>query len=187
MSTKEKSYNKLQWFFLVIFIPIVFTVILSGVIVSLLGINVLDKAKEIGGSLPIVSSYLSDEPENLDGEQVPLLEQKIAEQQAELDKLHDEMKRKDEEILQLERKQLQLEESQVVQKELAARKKKELGEIAKTYETMSPKNAAAILAALPIDEAFMHLEQVSIEVRANILAKMESKKAADLMSRLANN
>lgn len=185
MSETEKSYSKIQWFFLVIFIPIVFTVILFSVILSLLGFNVVEKAKEFGANVQVVADYFleDDQVEEVD---VALLEQTILEKQAEVDRLHREIEQRDEEIARLGSEKAQLEQSQTVERELAAQAQQELDTIAKTYEAMSAKNAASIISALTDEEALLHLSQVSIDVRAAILAKMESEKAADFMSRLAN-
>lgn len=186
MTDKEKSYSKIQWFFLVIFIPIVFTAILAGVILSLLGVNVIEKAKDAVASVPFVADYVAPEEEE-EPVDVAAFEQTIAEQQAEVERLQSELTSKEEEISQLEMELVQLAESQTIERELAAREEQELEDIAKTYEAMSAKNAAAIISDLPIEEALLHISQVSIDVRADILGKMDSELAAELMSRLANS
>ncbi|WP_144450963.1 MotE family protein [Halalkalibacter nanhaiisediminis] len=186
MSEKENSHNKIQWFFLVIFIPIVFTIILITVILSLLGFNVIDKAKEFSSNIPIVTEYFSNDDKAVEEVDVVSLEQTISEQQAEVDQLQKEIERKDEEIARLGNEMTQLEQSQIVEAELANQAQQELDNIAKTYESMKPKNAANIISALPGEEALLHLSQVSIELRAEILEEMDSEQAASFMSRLAN-
>ncbi len=186
MSNKEKSYNKIQWFFFVIFIPVVFTIILALVISSFLGFNVIEKGKELSARLPILSSYVGKE-KNDESAIILELEQKLADQQAELDKKKNEIERKDKEISELKLKRTQVEEQQTVEHEQGTKKDQELKETAKTYEAMSPKNAAAIISELPNEEAIRHLTHVSIETRAKILAKMDSEKAADLISKLTGD
>ena len=106
MSEKEKTHSKLQWFFLVICIPVIFAIILFSVILSFLGINVMDKAKEYGGSLPVVSSLFVEEMEEEEVD-VPLLDATIQEQQAEIERLQMIINQREEEIKSLKNEQAQ--------------------------------------------------------------------------------
>jgi flagellar motility protein MotE (MotC chaperone) len=187
MSENEKGYSKIQWFFLVIFIPTIFAVILFGVILSFVGIDVIDRAKQIGATLPFVSDYLSEEEEvDFQGE-INELEATITERETAIEQLQKEIEQKTEEVQTIENERNQLEQQLAVREDMEEQTQQELDEIAKTYESMSAKNAATIIAALPEQEALLHISQLSTESKAAILEKMDGEKAAELMSQLAND
>jgi flagellar motility protein MotE (MotC chaperone) len=187
MSGTEKAHSKLQWFFFVICIPVLFAVILFSVILSFLGIDVLDKAKEYSASVRGVSTLLvEDAMEEEIVVDIAALETTIQEQQVEIERLQMAISQREEEIKSLNNEVAQIEHKAAIEEELHAGEVQELKDIAKTYESMSSKNAANIITQLATDDALLHLSQVSIEVRAGILSKMDSEKAADLLSRLAN-
>ncbi|MEB1810090.1 MAG: MotE family protein [Bacillaceae bacterium] len=186
--SNEKEYSKIQWFFFVIFIPTLFAIILFAVILIFLGVDVKDKAKEIGGTLPFIGEYIIDEVEEDEENLINIdeLQETIASQQNQIEQLERQLTQKDEEILQLQSEATSLEEQVVSQEEAVAEVRHDLKEIAKTYEAMSTKNAANILSELPTSEALLHISQISTQSRAGILAKMDPEKAAEIMSRLAN-
>ncbi|MDE5412964.1 MotE family protein [Alkalihalobacterium chitinilyticum] len=186
--SNEKEYSKIQWFFFVIFIPTLFAIILFAVILIFLGVDIKDKAKEIGGNLPIIGEYIIDDVEEDEENQINIdeLQETITSQQNRIEQLEQQLTQKDEELLQLQNEATFLEEQVVSQEEAVAEVRHDLKEIAKTYEAMSTKNAANILSELPTSEALLHISQISTQSRAGILAKMDPEKAAEIMSRLAN-
>jgi flagellar motility protein MotE (MotC chaperone) len=186
MSENEKTHSKIQWFFLVICIPIIFAIILFSVILSFLGVDVMDKAREYSGNIPVVSSWMTEEEEEIQKIDVQSLEATIEEQQGEIERLQATIIHREEEIKSLKNEQAQVDHQPLIEEELYSEEATELKDIAKTYESMSTKNAAGIIAQLSTEDALLHLSLVSIEVRAGILSKMDSEVAADLMSRLAS-
>ncbi|WP_279401203.1 hypothetical protein [Piscibacillus salipiscarius] len=58
MSVKQetKQSNKFQWIFMVIMVPIIFAIIIGFIISSVAGVDVMDKAKELGNQLPFISA-----------------------------------------------------------------------------------------------------------------------------------
>ena len=68
---------------------------------------------------------------------------------------------------------------------LTATQKDELGRIVKTFEEMSPKNAAAILEKLDGNLAVAVLAQLAEDFRAKALGRMDAEVAAALMERLS--
>lgn len=185
MNNEEKSYSKIQTFFFVVFIPVVFTLLLCAIVLSFLGLNVVEKGKEFAANIPVLSSYVQDE-EELDYEAIIAdLEAAVAEKEKELERLERELEAKEEELSELELENERLEQQLELEGERAEGAREELAEAAKMYEAMSPKSAAAILAELDDEEAIRQLRHVSVETRARILAKMDSEKAARLMTLLA--
>jgi flagellar motility protein MotE (MotC chaperone) len=185
MSKKEKTTSAFQMFVLVIFIPVIFGIIFFSVILNIIGFDVWGQAKQVSSSIPYVSSLFKEE-EELEVEMVTTHIEASEEQQNEISSLEQQLSERNERVRELETEKLELEQKLLVEQEMSNRATKELTEIAKTYEAMSAKNAAAILSELQTEEALLHLSQLSTDSRAAILAKMEASRAADLMSRLTN-
>ncbi|WP_100404481.1 MotE family protein [Bacillus solitudinis] len=186
MNENEKKHSKFQWFFLVLFIPTLFALILFSVILSFIGIDVIDRAKQIGSSVPFLSDYIEDEEKVNYEEMITNLENTNYQLEMEIEQLQREVEQNAEERAAIENERNQMEQRLAVQEELANQVEQDLVEIAKTYETMSAKNAASIIGELETEEALLHVSQVSTESRAAILSKMEASKAAEIMRRLVN-
>ncbi|ARK30997.1 MotE family protein [Halalkalibacter krulwichiae] len=187
MSETSKGHSKFQWFFLVVCIPVIFAVILFSVILSLLGVNVLDKAKAYGSEIPVVASLLENEAvEVVEEVNVEYLNETIQKLEAEVDRLQVTLNEREEEIKKLSDEQAQIEHKAAIEEARLESEVQELKDLARTYEAMSTKNAAAIIEQLSDEDALLHLSQISIEVRAGILAKMDSELAANLITQLAN-
>ncbi|MDV2685431.1 hypothetical protein RYX56_13785 [Alkalihalophilus lindianensis] len=186
MSKKEKTTSAFQMFVLVIFIPVIFGIIFFSVILNIIGFDVWGQAKQVSSSIPYVSSLFKEQEEELEVELVTNQIEASEEQQNEISSLEQQLAERNERVRELETEKLELEQKLLVEQEMSNRATKELTEIAKTYEAMSAKNAAAILSELQTEEALLHLSQLSTDSRAAILAKMEASRAAELMSRLTN-
>ncbi|HHY20426.1 MAG TPA: MotE family protein [Bacilli bacterium] len=187
MSEKEKEHSKIQWFFFVIFIPTVFAIVLVGIVLTFLGVNVIDQAKQIGSKVPVVSSLFVEKEEP----DVKELLKTISENNDEIEKLQTKLEKKDKEVASLKEK-LSVKEQELKREKMKeasneeVKSNDELKDIAKTYESMSAKNAASILSELKDTEALLQISKVSIDKRAAILAKMEPEKAAKLMALLVD-
>lgn len=187
MSEKEKEHSKIQWFFFVIFIPTVFAIVLVGIVLTFLGVNVIDHAKQIGSKVPVVSSLFVEKEEP----DVKELLKTISENNDEIEKLQTKLEKKDKEVASLKEK-LSVKEQELKREKMKeasneeVKSNDELKDIAKTYESMSAKNAASILSELKDTEALLQISKVSIDKRAAILAKMEPEKAAKLMALLVD-
>ncbi len=187
MSTKkiEKGHGKFQWFFFIIFIPTVFSLFLIYVVLTILGVDVLEKGREVGGDIPILSDYLIED-EGVDEVNVEELLHEIEQKQMKIAQLETRLEKKDEEIDSLSKMVRDIEEQLQIERDVAVEVQQELKEIAKLYEAMSAKNAANILAALSIEEVVVHISQISMNHRAAILAKMDPEQAGQIISLLAN-
>ncbi|WP_169824146.1 MotE family protein [Anaerobacillus alkalidiazotrophicus] len=190
LKNTEQKYSKFQWFVMVIFIPIMFAILLFSIILSFMGISVVDQAKQVASNIPVLSNYVKTEDQIIAEEEKANIDELMAiinARETELSLLEQTLSTKEEEILSLlneiEILMGQLEEKKETQLEV----KTEYIEIAKLYETMSAKNAANILTQLSGDEAAIHLSFIKIDARAAILAKMAPDKAAELISLLSDN
>ena len=57
----SQEENKFHWFLMVVAIPSLFAVVIALVALSILGINIFETAKDIGGKVPFISQYVSEE------------------------------------------------------------------------------------------------------------------------------
>jgi len=186
---EERSYSRWEWFFYMIFVPALFASLLGGVLLSLLGVNVVGNVLEWANKVPFVeklvpdSTALSDdetmEKEN-SAKQVEALQLELAKNKEAAITAKEDLAKKEATILAMDKqiKDLQklLEDKRTSEEE----RQKQFADLAKVYTTMSAKNAAAIVENLSKEEAIAVLAKMKPDQRASILAKMDPKKAADL-------
>lgn len=181
MNQTEKKTSKLQWFFLLFFIPALFFGVVAVVILSILGVNVLDAGKNIASQIPGIESFFEE-----DEEETPIVTMEDLEaKEREIALLEMELEEKEEEIraLEDELEELTLEEEE--DEELATEMRNDLKEIARIYESMSPGKAASILENMTTDEILLHMSEMKPDTRGAILAKMEPELAATVMNALS--
>lgn len=184
-----KKINKFQWFLFVILIPLLFAVALTLAVLTIAGINVFDKAKDLTNKVPFLSSMVEEEkPESLEllEKKTIELEAEIKDREAEIEQLEKQIEDKD---LEVERSNLEKQQLQAQIDELNAVKdenKVAMKDIIQTYETMSPKKSAPIIAAMKEEEAIKILSSVKADTLAAIMEKMDSKEAAKYTELLTN-
>lgn len=178
---QEKKYSKLQWFFFVIVIPLLFAVAIALVVMTIAGINVFDLAQKYGEKIPGISAIVSDEEQISEAtENVFTLRATVEDQKVEIAKLQSEIESK-QASLELSQKEIDK-----LMQELKAFEEQEreitlqLEELAEVYETMSAKKSAAILSEMTNEDTVEILGKMSNEARAAVLEKMEPAKAAAL-------
>ncbi|QOR68560.1 hypothetical protein IM538_10840 [Cytobacillus suaedae] len=179
----SKIYSKFQWFLFVIVIPVLFTVTLALVLLTIAGVNVFEYSKVITQNTPILSNYVSSDEnavvENRESVelQISSLEGTIQEKEEQIAELEKNLEEKESEINSLQEELLYLEEELLVKEEQETYGKT-IAEISKMYETMSPKNAAVIIPKLDNDEALSILSVLKTETVSKILEKMDPEDAA---------
>ncbi|MCF6093835.1 hypothetical protein L1765_07550 [Microaerobacter geothermalis] len=194
MESTEKGYNRLEWFFYIILLPLLFTILLTGILLSFLGYNVLNTALAWANQIPYVEKIIPDpknssesldvqtpeaRPEDLE-QKITQLQEKVKETQQIQASLQNQLTEKNNEISRLKKEiddlEKQLEEKQLSQEE----RLKKIKEVADIYAGMSSSKAAPIIEKLTIEEAVLVLESMNNEARSQILAKMDPKRAADI-------
>ena len=186
IEVKEKPYNKLQWFMFAT-IPVIFTVLIVLIVLSVAGVNVFQFSKDLASKVPVISSLIekSDEPsENDFQKEIVNLEGEIKDKETQMTKLESIIETKDKEIqtLDIEKQRLQQEISEL--KAVQNDDKRAFKDLIKTYETMSAKKAAPIISALPDEQAVKILSSVKTDTLAAILEKMEPEVASRLTQKL---
>ncbi|MFF2528685.1 MotE family protein [Brevibacillus sp. NPDC058079] len=185
---EEREYGRWEWFFYMIVIPALFASLLGGVLLSLLGVNVLGTVLHWANSIPYVEKLVpdeyaatrnSEEQPDMD-KQVATLQQDHAKNQQQISTLKEESAKKDATIVALEKQLDDVNKAMEDKRATEEERQKQFAGLAKVYTTMSPKNAAAIIENLKLQESVAVMTKMKPAQQADILAKMEPEKAADI-------
>lgn len=185
---EEREYSRWEWFFYMIVIPALFASLLGGLLLSLLGVNVLGNVLHWANSIPYVEKLVpddyaaapgSDEKQDLN-KQVNSLQTEQTKNQQAISTLKGDSEKKDTTIQALEKQVKDLNKMMEDKRATEAERQQQYTDLAKVYTTMSPKNAAAIIENLSLDESVTVMTKMKPTQRADILSKMEPKKAADI-------
>lgn len=186
--------------FLFFMTPILFTIVLLGVLLTLFNVNIKRSLLDIGEKIPIVRDWIPDEQpgdakesEKDEKKQqesteatVKELKEQVAKQEEELkqaNQLASEQSTKAKELQeQLDTAQDAEEEQKKAEEEAAYLK--EVKKLASIYSSMSPSKAAAIFDKLTTDETLQMFSVMSNESKVAILEKMDPEKAASISIRL---
>jgi len=186
---EEKKYSAFQWILFVIIIPLMFAITVVLVVLSVSGINVFEGMKNVGEKIPVISSIFDGDKEVVDidyKQKYGELQGEIKNQEAYIQSVENQLAEKDEEIknLQLEKETLlnQIQELELINENRMV----EMKEIIKTYETMSAKNAAAIIVEMDDTEAMRILSNMKADALAEVLQKMPPEDAAKYTSLLTS-
>lgn len=189
MEQAEKSYSKLEWFFYIIFLPLLFTVLLTVILLYFMGYDTLNTALKWGNSVPVVERVLP-EPKPEPGEmadQASINENRVkdlrtenAQKEQTITELRSEVQAKEQSIKELENQIEELNASLEEKKTDEDQRQQEIGQLAQLYASMRPGNVAPILENLTMNEAVLMLEAMSNNDRSDILSEMNPQTAADL-------
>ncbi|MGE8204080.1 MotE family protein [Heyndrickxia sp. NPDC080065] len=178
---EKQPKNKFQWFLTVIFIPLLFAVFVGLIVAQVAGVNVFEKAKDLSGKLPFVSSQANKTSEKSLKEyenKIIDLQAEIENKDAELTQLQTKIDNQDSEKKQLLLEQKRLEDQIDELRQMQEQNKKAFTEIVRTYDSMSPKNAAPIILNMKDEEALKILSNLKSETLAKIMEKMPADRAA---------
>lgn len=182
MKQNEKS-SKLVWFLLVIFVPAVFALTVFGIVLSFMGIDVVEEAKN---KIPFINHVLKDDEVAVTSNvQEKQWKSKFDEQEDYIKMLSADLQKKEKEVTDL-KSNIALLEKQVEDAEESV-KEEENAQLKKLYEAMSAKDAAAVLTEMNNNQVLSILTQLQSETQAAILAKLDAKRAAELTVLMANN
>ncbi|WP_101843885.1 MotE family protein [Halobacillus sp. Marseille-P3879] len=182
---KKNNKNRVQSFFLLIFVPAVFTLTLLTIVLSFMGVNVLQKAEAAAGHLPVISQWVSASEEESVSSSKEQLERTIEKNNSEIQQLEAENKDKDATIEELnqsiEELEMQLEKSSE-DEETEEDDPDQTSETARAFQEMDEKEAAPIIENMNENLAVSLLEKVKSDQRGAILGMMDPEKAAELTS-----
>lgn len=107
--TDKQQGTKLQWFFFVIIIPIVFAITLAWIVLTLLGVNVIEQADKYVSKVPGMSQSASAPEEENTKSNNKELQTSLDAKNEEIELLEEELSAKQTEIDELEQKVVKLE------------------------------------------------------------------------------
>lgn len=185
-SSESKKTSFLQWVFLII-IPLILVISITFIVLSLLDLNPIDKAKEFANHIPVVNQFITTEEEDeLERKerryqnQIDDLESEVAILESDLIVETTEVDRLNQEIARLNNQLENFTEESSVEEELDDN----LTKLIDTYQEMAPRNAASILANMSDSIAIGILREIDEEQRAAILSAMDPENAAMLTEQL---
>lgn len=188
MQKEKKKSGLFQKLLVWIVIPLLLILFLTLLAATLTGVNVYEKAREVGGKIPVISSILGGKDSvSIDehNEAIVKLEAQIEEKNAKINRLEKKVEEKESEIDLLTQDKKRLETTIEEKEEIESGGKREMKEIVAVYETMMPKRAASIIVEMKDAEAVNILSNLGSEPLARIMEKMPPEKAAAYTQLLA--
>ncbi|MDQ6419256.1 MgtE protein [Paenibacillus sp. LHD-117] len=195
---EKQNYNAFERF-MFLMIPILFVIVLLGVLLALFDADFRNKALQVGGNVPILKDVLP-EPKvtgnSMDDDSIRTIKmtEKIDELEAELAAVKSELaaanaasatqeqtvKGLEDENAQLK----QLSEEQLLESEQYTAK---IDELASMFSDMTPSKAAPIVQNMNIDEIVLLFASMRSDDRVRIMEKMDPKIAAEATMKLKDN
>jgi len=196
MEAETHRYGKLEWLFYIVVLPLLFTALLSGIILQFLGVDVTGKIASGAKQIPGVSYLFPAEEQAADalaGEAEEQQQQEMSDQMQALEsenkQLEEDLTKKNAEIDRLKKQVDSLKKANeggtAAGTTGAAAEPKAvdpLTEQAKVYAEMSSSKAAAIMNELSASEAKRILDKMNSSQKASILEKMEPAIAAQILA-----
>jgi flagellar motility protein MotE (MotC chaperone) len=197
VETESSSYGIFERFLIWFLIPLIFTTVLLGVLLSVFDYNVMYRLLGIADQIPVVNRLVPDPQQdellnvsvqtvngateqttNTEAE-LEQLKEKIAEQEAELQQAGELNRKKDQIIQNLETKIAELEQQLAQKTQSSEEYESRIRQLAMTYAGMQPSKAAPIIEHLTPQERVLVLGAMNIDDRIKILEKMDPKIAAE--------
>ncbi|MNB90042.1 MgtE intracellular N domain protein [compost metagenome] len=200
----EESASKFERF-LFLMIPIIFTLVLLGVLLTLFNMDIRNKALEMANKIPVVNQWIPDpvvepgseaaEEEAASGEEqaessestIKELKAQVAEKDAQLKQINDE---KTAQTTQVEALQKQIDtmtaEAEAAEAAVAEEDpyQDKVTELAKLYSGMKASKAAPIMENLTTEEQVQIMSAMNTASKTAILEKMDPQKAAEVSIKL---
>lgn len=190
--------------FLFLMIPIIFTIVLLGVLLTMLNADVRSNVLELANKIPIVKNWVPDPPADPEREArqqseeqaesseatINELKAQLAEQAGLVQQANEEKEALQHLIAALENEVQLLEEQQAAALETAAANEgynEQISDMAKLYASMKPSKAVPILENLTNEELVQIFSAMNNSARTAILERMNPEKAAEVTVKLKEN
>ncbi|WP_052380450.1 MotE family protein [Paenibacillus camerounensis] len=200
----EESASKFERF-LFLMIPIIFTLVLLGVLLTLFNMDIRNKALEVANKIPVVNQWIPDpvvepgseaaEEEAASGEEqakssestIKELKSQLAEKEAQLQQVNDEKTAQTTQVEALQ-KQIDTMTAEAAAAEAAVAEEDpyqdKVTELAKLYSGMKASKAAPIMENLTTEEQVQIMSAMNTASKTAILEKMDPQKAAEVSVKL---
>ncbi|UOQ43052.1 hypothetical protein MUN89_13980 [Halobacillus salinarum] len=179
---EEEKGSKLQSFFFIFVVPLIFAITVVLIILTVKGVHVIDYAQKISNDIPGVSKVVSTSEEKDKAREQEQVQSTIQEKDEKIASLKDDVDMKQATIEDLHQQIEKLEADLAASKEVNEEQTDKLKELAQSFEGMDEEKAAPILESMDGPLAVQVLEKVPSEERGKILGEMSPEKAAALAS-----
>ncbi|XEC97111.1 MotE family protein [Paenibacillus tarimensis] len=194
----EKSYSGLERFMFFV-TPVLFTVLLLGVLFVLFNTDLRNKLLVAGNEIPVLGSLLPSAPSSSEGiadnelritnfnEKISELEAALSSKQAELEQAVADKTEQEQVVADLQNEVEQLkaqsDEKRMEDEEYSSH----IQSLASMYGRISPSKAAPILQSMELEETVLILNAMRPEDRIRIMEKMAPTAAADATIMMKDN
>ncbi|MDF2668703.1 MAG: YlxF [Paenibacillus sp.] len=189
---EKSSYGAFERF-LFFATPIIFTVVLLGVLFALFDQSLLNGVLRTANKIPVISQFIPDpavapdrttpdKPVDTTVEKEAQLEElknTIKQQEASLGKVGSDNQNKDQTIKDLQAQLKELQEKEQIKTQTDEEYKLQVQQLASMYAKMTASKAAPILENMTLQEMVLVLSEMKSDDRGRVLEKMDPKKAAD--------
>ncbi|AKG37727.1 hypothetical protein VK70_12090 [Paenibacillus durus ATCC 35681] len=193
----EESASKFERF-LFLMIPIIFTLVLIGVLLTLFNMDYRNDMLQIANKIPLVNKWVPDPKEDTAGSQqqekqeasseatIKELKDQLAKQEETVKQLNEQKTSQDQEVQDLKTQVDEMQQtasSQEQAKEQDEHEKK-IAAMTKLYAGMKASKAATIMQNMTTEEVVQLLSGMNNDSKTAILEKMDPKVAADVSIKL---
>ena len=191
----DKTYSGLERFMFFL-TPILFTLVLIGVLLTIFSPDVRSRMLETANRVPLLERIVPDPPaerqpfdenairEMNQSKKIAELEALLAEKEAELTELSGIKAELEQTVAQLEARidglTQQSTERQLTDEEYQAR----ISELAQMFGQITPSKAAPILESMTMEEMVLIMDAMRPEIRVSVMEKMTPSVAAEATVRL---
>jgi flagellar motility protein MotE (MotC chaperone) len=186
---EKQEYSALERFLYIILLPVLFALVLLGVLLTLFDYDVKGALTNIGRNIPVVKSFVpEDDPEPTfvnpvnaalaQDERLAELEAELAGKTAEIARLQSDLAAREQAYASLEDNVEQLVLGREQEEEDRQAYRARLKSLANMYAGMSARKAASILEQMTLPEMVLILYEMSADERGDILARMDPETAA---------
>lgn len=195
---EKQNYNAFERF-MFLMIPILFVIVLLGVLWALFDTDFRNKALQVGNSIPVLKEVLPEPKVTgsmMDDETIRSIKmtEKINELEAELATVKGELAAAKETSAAQEQAVKGLEDENAQLKQLTEQELLEaeqytakIEELASMFSKMTPSKAAPIVQNMNIDEIVLLFASMRSDDRVKIMEKMDPKIAAEATMKLKDN
>lgn len=184
----NKKRNPIVMFIFAVILPLILAAILAIFVLSFAGFDVTGWMKEKGQNVPVIGKMIKTDEEkdmmrklNNALETIDAQKEQLEEYEKEIESMRDII-----DELELENKKLQNRSESEAEEEDGIEQQDEVKQAAASFRKMDPEKAAPIVQNMDDAIAVEILASLSGDVRGNILAEMDPKKAAELTTLLSN-
>ncbi|TLS36634.1 MotE family protein [Pseudalkalibacillus caeni] len=157
-------------------IPVFFTLLLSGIILSFIGYDV----KAISENVPFISGVFSADETKAESEESENNRARLNEQERQLRLNEQKLDEKDRMISGLKEENEKLKKSLEEKRQTEEERFQKLKELAELYADMTPTKSAAIVENLTLTEAAMIIDQMESNQKSAILSRVNPAFAANV-------